>query len=127
MTLAQAFRTWTAHGPRDLGARHWARGVWAVGAILIAIGFVWDAGRAPSWAVAFGTSGVLCVANAIRSRRFHCMLTGPIFLVGAVLVTLRALHAIALSWSSIGGGVVGAVVATLVLEMAVCKKSSTCC
>jgi len=63
-----------------------------------------------------GVSGALCVVNAIRAGRFHCMFPGPIFLAGAGRTVLRARSAVDLRWNWIDGGVVAAVAAALVVE-----------
>jgi hypothetical protein len=38
----------------------------------------------------FAVAGALCVANAVHCRRTHCVATGPIYLVAAVLFVTRA-------------------------------------
>jgi hypothetical protein len=34
--------------------------------------------------------GVGCLANAVRCRRIHCYVTGPVFLLAAVFAALSA-------------------------------------
>ena len=55
-------------------------------AVLAAIGSFWHPLHATSavtclLAMAFG-----CFANAFKNRTYHCVLTGPLFLVGAILL-----------------------------------------
>jgi hypothetical protein len=127
MDASTSLRTWAAGTHAlDLGSRRWAVAIWALGLAAAAIGFFWEAGRAPLWLLAFGTSGALCTLNGIRSRRFHCLFTGPIFLTGATLVGLRwAGHLGSWSWNGIGLGVLGAVAAAVLLELGV-KGSGRC-
>jgi hypothetical protein len=44
--------------------------------------------RAAIWAVALSVMGVACIVNAARCHRVHCYLTGPFFLVMAVVTPL---------------------------------------
>ena len=41
-------------------------------------------------AAGFAVAGGLCVANAARCRRVHCTVTGPLYLVAALLFVARA-------------------------------------
>lgn len=93
-------------GPRDLLSRAWARAVWALAGVAVIAGFFAEAWRPAFWFLGFGMSGVLCVANAVRSKRFHCAFTGPLLLVGAALTVTRALGLHTLGWMAIGVGVV---------------------
>ncbi len=101
---------------RDLVSRPWARATWIGLALVAVLGIFVDDLRAVLWMVAFGISGLMCVTNAIRSRRWHCMFTGPIYLAGAAAAVLRALGLISLSWTWIGTGVFVGVVGALVWE-----------
>jgi hypothetical protein len=58
--------------------------------VLVAIGFV-DVGslwRSVIWATALTVMGSACVANAVRCGRVHCYVTGPFFLLLAVVSLL---------------------------------------
>ena len=44
--------------------------------------------RTAIWACALTTMGIACSANALRCGRVHCYLTGPFFLIMALLVAL---------------------------------------
>lgn len=57
------------------------------------------------WTVALGTMGTACTANALRCRRVHCYITGPFFLVMAVVTLLYGLGVVPLGrngWNLIG-------------------------
>lgn len=41
-------------------------------------------------AVGFAVAGVLCVGNTMRCQRTHCAITGPVYLVAALLFLARA-------------------------------------
>ncbi len=40
-------------------------------------------------AMLFGALGAACIANFARNRTFHCVITGPFFLVVAAALALR--------------------------------------
>ena len=62
-------------------------------------------------AAGFAVAGGLCVGNAARCRRVHCTVTGPLYLVAAILFTGRvAGAAIPAGWIGIGA-VVGTALA----------------
>lgn len=62
--------------------------------LLIIISLNLARGTMPSAAIililsgAFTWMGVACVVNALRCGRLHCLLSGPIFLIGAALILL---------------------------------------
>ena len=101
---------------RDLLSRPWARAAWCGFALLAIVGVFAAEPRAALWTLAFGGSGLLCLANAIRSRRFHCIYTGPIFLLGALSTLLRTAGVISISWAWIGSAVFVGVAGALVWE-----------
>ena len=52
----------------------------AVGPLAISSGW-----RTVVWTVALVTMGVACIVNALRCGRVHCYLTGPFFLLMALV------------------------------------------
>ena len=83
----------------------------------VAVGFAYEPARPAMWAGGFGISGALCVTNALRSGRFHCAFTGPIFLIGSALAAARKCGlSLSLGWMAIGAGVMSAVIVALVVE-----------
>lgn len=94
---------------RDIFSSPWRAFVWFwLPAIAIAVtgnsglGNGW---RTVVWTVALSTLGVACIANAIRCGRVHCYLTGPFFLVMAVVTLLYGLGVAPLgahAWNLIG-------------------------
>jgi membrane protein implicated in regulation of membrane protease activity len=57
------------------------------------------------WTVALGTMGVACIVNALRCGRVHCYLTGPFFLLVALIALsygLGMLHLGGNGWNLLG-------------------------
>lgn len=63
--------------------------------------------------------GIACIANALRCGRLHCYLSGPIFLIGAVLIVVIGFDLASLgpvSVMHISNATIGLVAASFVLE-----------
>jgi len=61
--------------------------------------------RTVVWTAALGIMGAGCLVNAVRCGRVHCYVTGPFFLVMAVLTLLYGVGVVPLGgngWSVIG-------------------------
>jgi len=61
--------------------------------------------RTVVWTVALATMGVACIANALRCGRVHCYLTGPFFLLMALIALsygLGILHLGGNGWNLLG-------------------------
>src|SRR5262247_1142130 len=61
--------------------------------------------RTAVWAVALGTMGMACMVNALRCGRVHCYVTGPFFLVMALVALLYGigiLHLGGNGWNLLG-------------------------
>jgi len=64
-----------------------------------------DNWRTTVWAVALSTMGAACLANALRCGRVHCYLTGPFFLLMALVTLLYGIGVAPLGrqgWNLIG-------------------------
>ena len=75
---------------RDLAAR-WLPGVlvWGIPvAAILASGYSGVAVRWV-WPAAFTVMAGACLLNAVRCRRLHCYVTGPLFLAAAILASLH--------------------------------------
>lgn len=57
-------------------------------AVLAAIGIFWHPLHATSAVTCLLAMAVGCFANAIKNRTYHCIFTGPLFLIGAILLLL---------------------------------------
>lgn len=64
--------------------------------------------RTAVWTVALITLGAACLANAARCGRVHCYITGPFFLVMALVTLLYGLGVLPLGRS--GWGLIGLVI-----------------
>jgi hypothetical protein len=63
--------------------------------MLSLIGIYWRPFHAPSAAACLFAMAVGCVANWLKNRTYHCMITGPLFLLAGVaflLVSVRGIH-----------------------------------
>jgi len=61
--------------------------------------------RTVVWTVALATMGVVCILNALRCGRVHCYLTGPFFLLMALIALsygLGILHLGGNGWNLLG-------------------------
>jgi hypothetical protein len=88
---------------RDLACGRSAIALWCVPAIALLIPVASDLARAWIWTTALTVMGIACLVNVRRCGRLHCYITGPVFMVGAVLSLLRGLGRPWLSWDWTGG------------------------
>jgi hypothetical protein len=112
---------------RDILANPWlAFGVYCVPGIAIAVTAnphigISDGWRTAVWTVALAIMGTACLANAVRCGRVHCYVTGPFFLLLALVSLLYGLGLVRLGrngWSWIGLVIlVGAIVLCCLPEM----------
>jgi len=61
--------------------------------------------RTVVWTVALATMGVACIVNALRCGRVHCYLTGPFFLLMALIAVSHGLGILRLGgngWNALG-------------------------
>jgi hypothetical protein len=88
---------------------------------IIAMVVVGEHWRTIVWATALVTMGIACIANAIRCRRTHCYITGPFFLVMAVVTLLHGFGVVPLGrngWNLISlATLVGAILLCCLPEM----------
>ncbi len=87
---------------RDLTNRHWSQFLWGASLVAFAAGSLLPGPRPVLWTLALAVAGSLCVANAVRCGRLHCHITGPLFLIAAVVSILRGFEIVAWSWNRIG-------------------------
>src|ERR1700719_2299379 len=85
---------------------------WLPAGVIVASGFLAMDPRARGalWTVALATMGVGCLANLLRCHRVHCYLTGPFFLVMAMVALLYALGVLPLGengWNLLGAVALG--------------------
>ncbi|MHB8413143.1 MAG: hypothetical protein ACYDDI_14520 [Candidatus Acidiferrales bacterium] len=105
-----------AYAKKDLVSTQWSCAIWcACGAAFVA-GFSAERWRPVLWIAGLGVAGALCVANAVRCRRRHCYITGPVFLTGALLSALDAAGVTRIPWMKLGWGVVIGAAAGMIIE-----------
>jgi hypothetical protein len=80
-----------------------------------------NASRTIVWTVALVTMGAACIANARRCGRVHCFITGPFFVLMALITLLYGLSVLPLGsrgWNIISLAVlIGAIVLCCLPEM----------
>lgn len=75
----------------------------AAWALLSTIGVFWHPLHAKSAATCLLAMSVGCFANAFKNRTYHCVLTGPLFLIAAILLLWSNLTEVkpALVWAAV--------------------------
>jgi mercuric ion transport protein len=78
--------------------------LWPAAFVVVGVGWLVVPGTAGALlaAAGFAVAGGLCVANTIHCRRVHCAVTGPLYLVAALLFVAKAS-----GWSMPGAWIVG--------------------
>jgi len=78
--------------------------LWPAAFLVVGMGWLVVPGTAGALLAAAGFAGAggLCVVNTIHCRRVHCAVTGPLYLVAALLFVAKAS-----GWSVPGGWIVG--------------------
>ena len=90
--------------------------LWYIPLAVFILGAHWEKGRVWVWVPALMVAGISCVINAKRCGRFHCCLTGPLYLLGALAVLLSGLGVMALRWNWIFSVILGGSVLAFVPE-----------
>jgi hypothetical protein len=104
---------WSSRSRDLLFDRWFVLGVyWLPAVVIVASGFLGmdPRGRGALWSVALGTMGIGCLANAFRCRRVHCYLTGPFFLVMAMVALIYGLGVLPFGergWNLLGAVALG--------------------
>lgn len=83
---------------RDLVRTRAALLIWCVPAALVLLGIVWPQARPALWIPSLLVMGSAGLFNARRCGRLHCHITGPLFLLAAVVTLLDALAIVHVSW-----------------------------
>lgn len=88
----------TSCSDRDLVRSRAALLIWCAPAALVLVGVFWAQARAALWIPSFVVMGSACLFNARRCGRLHCHITGPLFLVAALVTLLDALAVVSVAW-----------------------------
>ena len=97
----------------------------AAWAVLAIIGMHWHPLHASSATTCLLAMAVGCFANSFQNRTYHCILTGPLFLIGAIL--LMSSEVIHVKPSLIWTGVVVGTAIAFLLEWRYAGKQSAAC
>ena len=62
--------------------------------VLSLVGIYWRPLHASSAAACLFAMAIGCVANWLRNHSFHCVITGPLFLIGGVVLLLSGVRMI---------------------------------
>jgi len=62
--------------------------------VLSLVGIYWRPLHASSWATCLFAIAIGCFANWRKNRTFHCSITGPLFLIGGVMLLLSGVRVI---------------------------------
>ncbi len=87
--------------------------LWPAAFALVGTGWLAVADPAGSLlaATGFAVAGALCVGNAVHCRRAHCVVTGPLYLVAAILFVARVAGAAVPGGLIVAGSIAGTIVA----------------
>ncbi|MCB9508197.1 MAG: hypothetical protein H6697_11120 [Myxococcales bacterium] len=72
--------------------------IWCIPAALVFLGIFWAQARGTLWIPSFIVMGLACLFNARRCGRLHCHITGPLFLLAALVTLLDALAIVRVAW-----------------------------
>lgn len=93
----------------------------AIAIVVAGVPVISSSWRTVVWTVALSTMGVACIVNALRCGRVHCYLTGPFFLLMALIALsygLGMLHLGGKGWNLLGlMTLIGAIVLWCLPEM----------
>jgi hypothetical protein len=94
---------------RDILSSRWRvfmlYGLPAIAIVVAGVPAISSGWRTVVWTVALATMGVACMVNALRCGRVHCYLTGPFFLLMALIALsygLGILHLGGNGWNLLG-------------------------
>jgi hypothetical protein len=101
---------------------YWLVASLAAWGVLAAIGIFWYPLHASSAATCLLAAAIGCFANALKNKTYHCVITGPLFLLAAILfLSLDVTHIRpALIWT----GVLLGTATAFVLEWRYSRKLS---
>ena len=91
--------------------------------VLSLIGIYWRPLHAPSESACLFAMAIGCLANWLRNRSFHCVVTGPLFLIAGVLFPLSGLCVIHVNTSWVWSLVLIGVGVAFLLEWRYAKRS----
>jgi hypothetical protein len=88
------------------------------------VGITWRPLHAPSAAACLLAMAIGCLANWLRNRSFHCVITGPLFLLAGVVFLLSGARLILVDTSWLWTGVLIGTSAAFLLEWRYAKRAA---
>jgi len=89
------------------------------------VGKVWSPLHAPSSAACLLAMAVGCFANWLRNRSYHCVITGPLFLLAGIVFLLSNVRLIHLDTRWIWPGVLVGTIVAFLFEWRLAKRSAS--
>ncbi|HXO30436.1 MAG TPA: hypothetical protein VOA80_24025 [Thermoanaerobaculia bacterium] len=89
------------------------------------VGTAWSPLRAPSSAACLLAMAIGCFANWLRNRSFHCVITGPLFLIAGVALLLSGMGMIHVNTRWVWPCVLIGTSVALLLEWRYAKRSAS--
>ena len=105
----------------DLVGRRVAWLLWGVPSALLLLGLAWQSARPWLFTPSLAVAGCACLVNAARCGRLHCFITGPLFLLGALVALLNAVGVVAVDERALVAAVAASIAFGYGLEWA-CGK-----
>lgn len=88
------------------------------------VGTVWSPLHAPSSAACLLAAGIGCLANWLRNRSYHCVITAPLFLLAGIVYLLSDVRMIQVDTRWIWPGVLIGTSVALLLEWRYAKRTA---
>jgi hypothetical protein len=90
------------------------------------VGIAWSPLHAPSSAACLLAMGIGCFANWLRNRSYHCVITGPLFLLAGIVFLLSGMRIIPVDETRwVWPAVLIGTSAALLLEWRFAKRSAS--
>jgi len=89
------------------------------------VGTAWSPLHPPSSAACLLAMGIGCLANWLRNRSFHCVITGPLFLIAGVALLLSGMGMIHVNTRWVWPCVLIGTSVALLLEWRYAKRSAS--
>jgi hypothetical protein len=93
--------------------------------LLSLVGIYWRPLHAPSSAACLFAMAIGCLANWLKNRSFHCIMTAPLFLVAGVAFLLAGVRLININTILVWRLVVIGIIAAFLLEWRYAKRPAS--